>query len=859
MPGAVHTLEVRPAIPPAISRLEELANNLLYSWDRNVRRLFFNLDEALWEACGHSPKLVLRRLSQSRLDEAACNPDFLDRYRDALTRFDAYMKAAPAAGDALEAPHVAYFCMEFGIHESVGLYSGGLGILAGDYCKAASYGVLPFTAVGLMYRQGYFTQTIDSHGAQRAHPHPADPDELPVQAVLDGEGQPLQVDVPFPGRLVRARVWRADVGRVALFLLDTDVEPNSATDRAITFQLYGGDSGNRIAQELVLGVGGVKALRAMGLAPDVWHVNEGHPALLILELCREAVVGGLPFDAALEKVAASVVFTTHTPVSAGHDRFDLDMAGRHLAPLAEQIGVPVERLLALGASPHEHGRFNMTTLSLRGSRHCNGVSRIHRDVAARMSAHVWPQIEPDENPMQYVTNGVHVPTFLAREWSILFDSLHAGWRARFCDSHAFWRDLVHSIPDHRFWSLRQSLKSAMLGYVADCLQRQYERMNLSRARIENMRRALCGSSSRGLCGSDTRALVLGFARRITAYKRPLLLFRHRERLERLLQDSNRPILLLFAGKAHPQDGEGQAMIRAINELASQPPFLGKLFFIEDYNIALARKLLTGVDVWLNTPDYPQEASGTSGQKAAVNGVVNLSVLDGWWAEGYDGDNGWAIAPHDRDLPASLRDDLEAEELLSLLEDEVLDEYFQREGSGLPQAWLQRAKASMASILPEFNADRMLADYTRRIYRPAVRCAAALSLDKGAPAGELANWKRRVEAAWAGVALRWLQAPPPKSRSGEALLLQVAARTGGLGTQDFRLECVIESNGTHALQTYRFAFEPRGQQGDEMLFELSLTPPAEGLLTLRVRAYPCHELLSHPFELGLMTWLEQASG
>lgn len=855
MPGAVHTIEVRPAVPAAIARLDELANNLLYSWDRNVRRLFCELDAALWHSCGHNPKLVLRRLSQSRLDEAACNPDFLDRYREVLARFDGYMRREPATAPLERGPHVAYLCMEFGIHESLRLYSGGLGILAGDYCKAASYGHLPFTAVGLMYRQGYFSQTIDSHGIQQAHPHPVDPDELPVQPVLDPSGRPLHVEVPFPGRAVLARVWLASVGRVSLFLLDTDLDGNSAHDRSITFQLYGGDDETRLAQELVLGVGGVRVLRALGLAPDVWHINEGHPALLILELCREAMAAGMDFEAALERVSASVVFTTHTPVPAGHDRFELALAARHLQPLAEAMRQPVERLLSLGASPQEHGRFNMTTLALRGSRHCNGVSRIHRDVAARMSAHVWPQIEPDENPMQYVTNGIHVPTFLAREWSVLFDNLHPGWRSRFCGAHAFWRDLVQSIPDHRFWSLRQSLKSAMLGYVANCLERQYERMNLSRARIENMRRALCGGHSRGLCGSDTPALVLGFARRITAYKRPLLLFRHRERLERLLQDTSRPVLILFAGKAHPQDGEGQAMIRAINELAAQPPFLGRLFFIEDYNIALARKLLTGVDVWLNTPDFPQEASGTSGQKAGINGVVNLSVLDGWWAEGYDGDNGWAIPPHDRGLPASLRDDLEAEELLSMLDEEVLDEYFRRDGSGLPEAWLRRAKASMASILPEFNADRMLADYTQRIYWPAARSAAALAAGSGAPAIELAQWKRRVDAIWPGVALRWLQAPPARSSSGQALLLRVAAKTAGLTSGDLAVECVIESNGSHAPRTHHFGFEAVAVEGEESTYELKLTPPAEGLLALRVRAYPRHPLLSHPFEMGLMRWLE----
>lgn len=847
MPGRGYALEVRPGIPAAIARLGELSENLIYSWDRSVRQLFFQLDPALWEACGHNPKLLLRRIAQSRLDAAAQNPDFLQRFQHTLARFDAYMSAVPEPALATDAPHVAYFCMEFGIHESLGLYSGGLGILAGDYCKAASYGALPFTAVGLMFRQGYFRQRIDSDGAQRVLPHRVEPDELPVRPVLDAEGSPLHVAVHCVDRLLHARVWRVDVGRVPLYLLDTDTPKNAAADRSVTHQLYGGDREMRLTQELVLGVGGLLALRAMGLSPDVWHINEGHPALLILALCREAVSAGLSFDAAWEKVSASVVFTTHTPVSAGHDRFDLALSTRFLAPLAADLGVSVERLLALGANPAQAEQLNLTTLALRGSRHCNGVSKIHREIAAGMAAHVWPQIEADENPMQYITNGVHVPTFLAREWSVLLDHHYSAWRTHFCNANAFWRDLIGSIPEHRFWSLRQTLKSAMLRYVADCLERQYEGMNLSRARIESMRRALCGN--------DSRALVLGFARRITAYKRPMLLFRDRARLERLLQDPGRPVILIFAGKAHPQDDEGQAILKAINELAAQAPFLGRLFFVEDYNIALARKLVTGVDVWLNTPDYPQEASGTSGQKAAINGVINLSVLDGWWAEGFDGFNGWAIAPHDRRLPAGMRDDLESEELLSLLENEVLGEFFQRDDSGMPSAWIRRAKASMASVLPQFNADRMLDDYMRQIYRPAARLAFGLAENSGRPAQELCAWKERVRAAWAGVTLRWITRPVEHSRSGDLVPLRVAAQLAGLDSTDVTVECVLSSNHTHEPRVYRIPFTPTEQGSPEQIYTLDLIPPVEGLLELKVRAFPSHPNMAHEFETGMMVWLE----
>jgi glycogen phosphorylase len=846
MTGSVHTLEVRPVVPAAIGRLHDLAGNLLYSWDRNIRRLFFRLDADLWAACRHNPKLVLRRVAQSRLDEAAQDPDFLSNYREALSRFDAYMAARPDPPPSQDAPHVAYFCMEFGIHESVGLYSGGLGILAGDYCKAASYGDVPFTAIGLMYRQGYFAQTIDSDGSQQAHALATDPDDLPVQLVTGDDGQALTVAVAFPGRMVHMRIWRADVGRVALYLLDTDTAENSPADRGITYQLYGGDRHTRIAQELVLGIGGVRALRALGLEPQVWHVNEGHPAFLIFELCRETMADGLEFHAAMERVAGSVVFTTHTPVHAGHDRFDPELASAHLEPLAAEIGVPVEQLLVLGMSAQDHRQFNMTTLALRGSRHCNGVSRIHGGVASRMAAHIWPDIEPDENPMQYVTNGVHVPTFLAREWSVLLTQQHSSWRSRFCECHEFWRELVEGIPDHRFWSLRQSLKSAMLVYVARSLQRQYERMDVSHGRIEAMHRALDAN--------EPWPLVIGFARRITAYKRPLLLFRDRARLERLLLDPERPVLLIFAGKAHPQDGEGQSMIRTINELASQPPFRNRLFFVEDYNIALARKLVTGVDVWLNTPDYPQEASGTSGQKAAINGVINLSVLDGWWAEAYNGSNGWAIAPHDRRLAPHLRDDLEADDLFSLIENEVLPDFFRRDASGIPEAWIRRAKASMATVMPRYNADRMLADYMKQCYLPAARLAHRLAADGCALARELSAWKARIADAWGHVALRWAEAPVAHARSGTTVPLRVAARMAGLAAAEVKVECVVAANHVHGLRTFCLPFVAESVVGDEQIYCLDLVPPIEGVLELRVRAYPNHAGLAHPFSTGHMVWL-----
>ncbi|GAP66929.1 alpha-glucan phosphorylase [Mizugakiibacter sediminis] len=849
MTGTAYTLEVRPALPPELAGMDDLAGNLLYSWDRRVRRLFYQIDPQLWERCSHNPKLFLRRVDQVRLQAYARDSDFLKDYREVLGRANAYNEPhppAPGLDPGVAREHVAYFCMEYGLHESLHLYSGGLGILAGDFCKAASDAGVPFTAVGLMYRSGYFTQTIGRDGRQQTHFHPTDPCDLPVTPARDADGWQVRVTVPVGEREVQACVWQAVIGRVRLLLLDTDVEGNSPDDRAITYQLYGGDRDTRIAQELVLGVGGVRALRALGVHPTIWHLNEGHPALMILELCREAVASGLDFASALELTAASVVFTTHTPVAAGHDRFPRPMAAHYLAPIAAGLGVDVEQVLALGALAPDGGEFDITTLALRGSRHRNGVSRVHRDVAARMFAHVWPQLDAEDLPLVHVTNGVHVPTFLAREWSDLFDEQQPDWRSKLRDAD-YWKRTIDAIPSHRFWGLRQSLKCDMLEYVACVLERQYRRASYSRARIDLMRRVLSADYS--------TALVIGFARRITAYKRPLLIFRDLQRLGRLLTDPERPVVLICAGKAHPQDGEGQAIIHTINALAGEPPLLGSVFFVEGYDIALARRLVSGVDVWLNTPSFPQEACGTSGQKAAINGALNLSVLDGWWAEGYDGGNGWAVTPRADDAAPEQRDTLEAEELLDLLEHEIVPLYHRRNAAGLPEGWVARAKAAMRSTLPRFNTDRMLADYLERLYLPGSRHRRLLEADGGEAAAALAAWRARIRRHWGKAALRWAAPPPDHAAAGMPVTLRVVADLGELGARDVVVECVIGRDDAPSGQApLSYAFAPEPAAGDEQPYALEFTPPLGGLLRYRIRMYPTHPALAHPLETGCMLWL-----
>jgi glycogen phosphorylase len=851
MSNSTHLLEVRPRLPEELKRLTDLSGNLLYSWERQVRGLFYRMDPQLWNACRHNPGVFLRRISGQRLQILATDPDFLLKYREVVSAFDNYLDGdIPREGLAtseLEAAGgpVAYFCMEYGLHESLQLYSGGLGILAGDHCKAASDLGLPFVAVGLMYRQGFFDQTIDRQGNQRMHQQVFSLDDLPIRPVLDADGEVVKIEVPFPKRQVTVRVWRAEVGRIPLLLLDTDVEDNAPEDRIITHQLYGGDRRMRIAQELVLGVGGVRALRALDLSPSVWHLNEGHPAFLILERCRELIAEGLEFGAALEAIAAANVFTTHTAVPAGHDLFDHSLATEYLQPLAAGLEVPVSRLLELGESPHNAGRFNMTALALRGARRYNAVSAVHREVAADMESHVWPQIDVRENPITHVSNGVHIPTFLAREWVTLLDDRYPDWR-RHQDDADFWDRVVATIPDHRFWALTQSLKGEMLEELRRWLLPQYKRNRYGCRRIDDMLETISPE--------NTRPLVIGFARRFATYKRALLLFQDIERLGRLLNDPDRPVVLLFAGKAHPHDEPGQDLIRQLHELASRPPCLGRLFLIEGYDMALARKLVTGVDLWLNTPEYPLEASGTSGQKAAINGVVNLSVLDGWWAEGYDGSNGWAITPQP-DLPAQERDHCEAMDLLDLLEYEVIPTYFASGPGGYSPDWVAHCKRSMASVLPRFSAGRMVSTYTRTLYLPAAAQSVELCADDWAAARELAEWKAKVQRLWPSFQLSWGTTPPSSVCHGDKLDLAVDVTLNGLSSADLEVECLLTpteaGSGLQSVQSH--LLQPDSATGNGR-YTARLAPADCGLFKLEVRAYPRHRLLAHRFETGLMSWL-----
>ncbi len=849
-------LEITPVIPPALSRLPELASNLFFSWQRPVRALFEDIDPELWNQCNGNPRLMLRCVQQSALDAAAADPQYQGRYDAALRQLDAYLAAKPAADE----PLVAYFCAEYGFHESFPIYSGGLGVLAGDYCKAASDAGAHFLATGLLYEQGYFTQTVDDDGIQHAEYKAHDPRDLPVEPVRTGDGQELTITVRIGGRDVVARIWRAQAGRVPVYLLDTNTEVNAPSDRDITRRLYGGDESTRVRQEMILGIGGVRALRALGLAPAIWHLNEGHAAFLILELMREHMAKGLPFEAALEATAAACVFTTHTPVAAGHDAFGHGLILEHFQDFIDDLGLPVERFLELGSAPSVPGVFNMTRLALNGARHVNGVSRIHGAVSAQLCADHWREIRPEDNPVGFVTNGVHVPTFLHKLWGMFFDAeLGPEWRERLSDA-AFWEGL-QAVPDERFWNTAQAVKAKMLQTVRERLEREYIRKGLSLAQLARITRLLDPARP--------EILTIGFARRFATYKRATLLLRDRARLSRLVNHPERPVVLLFAGKAHPADEPGKQFLREIRQLMTSPEFIGRIIFLEDYDLQLGRSLVSGVDVWLNTPIAPLEASGTSGIKAAINGRLNLSILDGWWAEGCMSDNGWGIPPSDvQDWDR--RDSIESELILHTLLEEVIPLYYQRDDSGRAPEWVRRAKQAMITVIPRFNMGRVLRDYSNKIYRPAAEHYGRLAEHDYAGARQLAEWKRRIRESWSRLDLRLIEDTCAEITREQSVRLRVAAYLRGLQPGDVRVDFraqrllpradtepppLCSFGAPRCAGLWQASMPPTGEWTDgAAIYALEAGPPGCGQFATEVRIYPWHELLAHPYGMGLMKWL-----
>jgi starch phosphorylase len=848
-PGTAFSLEVTPRIPRELARLDELANNLWFSWNRPTRELFARLDPVLWEAVGHNPKAVLRGVDQRRLEQAAHDAAFMHDYDRVLAVYDRYHRLAPSNGapPLKEGELVAYFCAEFGFHESLPIYSGGLGILAGDHCKTASDMALPFVAVGLLYRQGYFQQAIDGENYQHAAYTDSDFGDLPITEVLK-EGKPLEISVEFGDHDVHVKVWHAQIGRVALYLLDTDLESNKPEDRATAHRLYGGDRNTRIQQEIVLGMGGARALAAMGITPTAWHMNEGHAAFLILERMRVLMREGLDLPAALEAVAANSVFTTHTAVAAGHDHFAPETMQRYFSRFCRELGISMEELLALGRTPKSHD-FNMTALAARGSRFQNGVSRIHGDVSALILADLWPEVPEQENPVMYVTNGVHAPSFLAPEWADAFDKfIGSGWQRHMEEAGAL--DRIMDMPDHVFWSIKQHLKARMLTLVRQRVRSMYFRNQGSEAHVDRLLRLADPA--------NPNILTIGFARRFATYKRATLLFDRLDWLKEIVASENRPVLFIFAGKAHPADEPGKEMIRRVLQVASMPDFEGHILFVEGYDLRLARRLVSGVDVWLNNPIFPLEASGTSGMKAGFNGVINLSVLDGWWGEGYRGDNGWAIKPANEKLDDSRRNVEESRSLYELLQDRVTPLYYDRGAQGLSPEWIRMAKRSIVTLLPVYNSYRMVGEYLARFYMPASQRGQHMADSNYQTSRDLAAWKRKVRGAWPHVAVRAAEMPGRNVAFGQRVRFVVTVKLDKLAPEDMQIELLLNTALRELAAKYppeSFLFRPEGGvENGEQRYVLEVPLEAAGKLEFRIRAYPHHPALSHRFEMGLMKWI-----
>lgn len=704
------------ALPVRIERLSELANNLWWSWHPDADLLFQHLDKTLWELTHHNPVKFLQQISPAKLDAAAANPAFLRHYDGTMLAFD---KALTAKGTWFTEKYpqladrpIAYFSAEFGLHVSLPIYSGGLGILAGDHCKEASDIGLPLVGVGFVYQLGYFIQRITGEGRQDSVYEPLDYSSTPLEPVIsrESEGGLLKVDVG--GRCVHAAVWRVKLGSVSVYLMDANVEENHSWDRELTSRLYGGDQEMRIRQEIVLGIGGIRMLERLGIRPAVFHANEGHAAFMMLERIRALVQNGQSFTEAAEAVRESTVFTTHTPVPAGHDAFPFHLVETQFAGYWEELGLDREQFFALGEHPDGGSpNFNMTALALRLSGRCNGVSRLHGRVSRQMWHSMWPDRTEDEVPITHITNGVHVPTWIAPEMNRLF-AKHLGhdWLAKH-DDPTLW-ERIHDIPDAELWQAKQQLKHKLFNFMRERIRQNWITETAGPTRV------LTGGT---LLNPD--ALTIGFARRFATYKRAVLIFRSLERLKKIFHDEWKPVQIIFAGKAHPADLPGRSLIHEIYELARDHNLGGRIAFVENYDIHVAKHLVRGVDVWLNNPRVPLEASGTSGQKAALNGVPHLSVLDGWWYEGYKGTNGWAIDPGvPEGVSEEHRDEADADALYRVLETEVVPLYFDRDSDGVPRRWIHLLKEAIRTDAPTFSARRMVKEYAERMYVPAMNAS-----------------------------------------------------------------------------------------------------------------------------------------
>ncbi len=847
---SIRSFTVLPRLPDRLRPLQSLAYNLWWCWNADAVALFRRVNPDLFEALDHSPIRLLGATDQTRYEELEHDDGFLAHMDRVAAALDHYLKAPTwyqerHAGDEAR---IGYFSAEFGIHESVPVYSGGLGVLAGDHLKSASDLGLPLMGITLMYREGYFRQYLNMDGWQQERYPENDFFTLPLTPELDSGGKPLLVTVPLPGREVALKVWHIQVGRVPLYLLDANIPQNKPEDRAITSQLYGGDHHTRIQQEIILGIGGIRALRAMGRMPTVCHMNEGHAAFTGLERIRLLIEEhGLDFATAYEAVKAGTCFTTHTPVPAGNDSFPVQMAEQYLGEYMAKMGIDRAALVSLGRQhpSNEQEPFGMTVLALKLANVSNGVSKLHGSVSRRMWKELWPELPAGEVPITSITNGVHTQSWLAPEFAQLYDRyLGIQWEGRPTD-FAIWKR-VEQIPDGELWRTHERGRERLVALARARLRAQLKRRGSPPSEVEGADEVL-----------DPDALTIGFARRFATYKRGDLIFRNAERIAALVNSKDRPVQFIFAGKAHPQDRGGKELIQRVVQQSRKAEFRKRVVFIEDYDMSVARYLVQGVDVWLNNPRRPLEASGTSGMKICGNGGLNLSILDGWWVEGYDGDNGWAIGAGEEYTDLAYQDDVESRALLDLIEQDIAPTFYKRDAGGLPREWIRRMKRSIMSLVPVFNTNRMVEQYTEKCYVPSHRRTAKLSANHLQGAKELAAWRRRVAADWAQVRVETVDASTGDAlRVGATFPVKVRVHLGPFRPDEVEVQLchgVLDARGDIS-DPNTMPLDSNGTaSGPSVVFSGQVPCRTSGQFGFGVRVLPKHLNLPHLFEPGLVTW------
>ncbi len=838
-------ISVRSHIPEELSKLDELAHNMWWAWNHDARSLFRNVDMKLFDECGGNPVLMLEHLSYEKLQELAKDKAVVKKMNDVYAQFRAYMDVEPDKKRA----SVAYLCMEFGLNQCLKIYSGGLGILAGDYIKEASDSNVDMCAVGFLYRFGYFTQELNMDGQQVAAYDAQNFSSLPIEQQMNEDGTPLVIDVPYMNYYVHAYVWRVNVGRVKLYLLDTDNERNSEFDRSITHTLYGGDWENRLKQEILLGIGGVLLLKKLGIKKDIYHCNEGHAALCNVQRLVDYVQQGLTFTQALELVRASSLYTVHTPVPAGHDYFDEGLFGKYMSGYAGLLGISWDEFIGMGrTNPEDHNeRFCMSTFACNTSQEVNGVSWLHGEVSKRMFSGIWKGYFPEESHVGYVTNGVHFPSWCANEWRKLYAKHFDENFIHDQSNQSIW-EAIQNVSDDEIWETRMQLKTKLIEYIRQKFHDNWLRNQRDPSRVISIMERI-----------NPNHLLIGFGRRFATYKRAHLLFTDLDRLEKIVNNPQYPVQFLYAGKAHPNDGAGQGLIKRIYEVSQMPQFLGKIIFLENYDMQLARRLISGVDIWMNTPTRPMEASGTSGEKALMNGVVNLSVLDGWWYEGYREGAGWALTAHRTYQNQEHQDQLDAATIYSLLENKIMPLYYARNSRGYSPEWVQVIKNSISQIAPHYTMKRQLDDYYAKFYDRMRDRFAMLSKDNNQLAKELAHWKEAVAERWEAVRVVSIEKPEDVMNgnvvAGRKYPIRFVVDEAGLNDA-VALELVtLRTDKEGHDQLYKVEpFNLVGHEGNNYTFELEHVMSNAGSFKVAYRLYPKNVNLPHRQDFCYVKWI-----